>query len=228
MPVPEPSPSHPVHVPRRLGAAASTALLLACLLAMSACTTDYIESAVRIGSAELGAQPQFRWTRTSSLRIAGASSVYVAILPAGSTMPSDEHEPTFRDFTANDLPWRLARLLGDAWDGPYAVVVAPGPQPLPEALAAAALAGATYVAVPQLRDDGGPRSLWHRRTFTLEVALLESTTARPVDRILVEGRAAFDEDEVPEAALVATLNELARAMTGDPTVTDDRLGYLFR
>lgn len=227
MPVPETRLRRAAHTARRARLVASTIAVLA-LLAASGCTTEYIESAVRIGSAEAGAQPHFRWTRTSSMRIAGASTVYVVIPPSGRTMPSHDHEPTFRDFTANDLPWRLARLLGDAWNGPYAAIVAPGPQPLPEALAAAALAGATYVAVPQLRDDGGPRSLWHRRTFALEVTLLESATGRQVDRILVQGRAAFDEDEVPEAALVASLNELARAMTGDPSATDDRLGYLFR
>ncbi len=203
-------------------------LILLSLVLASGCSTDYIETGARIASAEIGATPHFRWTRTSSLRIAAASTVYVAIVPHGHTMPSSEHQPTFRDFTADDLPWRLARLLGEAWQGPYEVAVATGPQSVPDAMTSAALAGATYVVLPRLRDDGGPRSFWHRRGFTLDLTLIEASTGRQVDRLLVDGRAALNEDEVPERALVAALHELALAMSGDGRVTDDRLGYLFR
>lgn len=203
------------------------AWLYAALAGLAGCTTDYIESTVRIASAEVGARPHFRWQRSSSLRIAEASAVYVAIEAAGHTMPSNDHQPTFRDFTANDLPWRLARLLGDGWRGPFQVAIGARPETVREAMASAATVGATYVASARMRDDGGPRGLWHRRTFTLELELIEASTGRTVDRILLDGRAALDKDEVPERALVSALNDLARSMVGDSRVTDDRLGYLF-
>lgn len=201
--------------------------LCAALAGLAGCTTDYIESSVRVASAELGARPHFRWQRASTLRLAQASPVYVAIEAEGHTMPSNDHQPTFRDFTANDLPWRLARLLGDGWRGPFQVAVGTRPESVQEAMASAAAAGATYVASARMRDDGGPRGLWHRRTFTLEVELIEASTGRTVDRIFVDGRAALDKDEVPERALVSALNDLARTMVGDSRVTDDRLGRLF-
>lgn len=197
------------------------------MLGSAGCTTDYIESTVRIASAEAGARPHFRWQRATSMRLAQASAVYVAIEATGHTLPSNDHEPTFRDFTANDLPWRLARLLGEGWQGPFQVAVAARPETVREAMASAAEAGATYVASARMRDDGGPRGLWHRRTFTLEVELIEAGTGRTVDRILLDGRAALDKDEVPERALVSALHDLARNMVGDSRVTDDRLGYLF-
>ena len=206
-----------------LGALLSVSVVIAPLFG---CTPQYIETAARIGAAEAGATPNFRWERNSNFGLSPASSVYVLVGEQGATPPTSTSHRTLADEAAEELPWRLARVVAKGWDDTFKVHLGHETQSLAVAMHAARLLGAEYVLVPHLLNDGEERDLWHRSTLTLELELRESSSGRLVDRIRVYGRAALRENEVSEPALVNALRALAQQLSGQPGHQDDRLGHL--
>ncbi len=190
------------------------------------CTTQYIETAARIGAAEAGATPNFRWERNSSFGLSPASSVYVLLGEQRTRPPTTVTHGTLADQAAEELPWRLARVVAQGWEDTFKVHLANETQSLAVALHAARLLGADYVLVPHLLTDGDERDLWHRSTLTVELELREASSGRLVDRIRVFGRAALRENEVSEPDLVNALRALAQQLSGQPGHLDDRLGHL--
>ncbi len=204
-----------------------TLLIVSLLLTpLSGCTPQYIESAVRISAAEAGATPNFRWQRNSTFGLSPASSVYVLVGEQRARPPTTAAHRTLADQAAEELPWRLARVVAQGWQDTFKVQLGNETQSLAVALHTARLLDADYVLVPHLLTDGDERDLWHRSSMTVELELREASSGRLVDRIRVYARAALRDNEVPEAALVDALRSLAQQLSGQPGHLDDRLGHL--
>ena len=211
---------------RSRSAFSTSATTLFAILSLSGCTTQYIESAARIAAAEIGATSHFRWERNSTFGLHSRSSIYVLVGESAAPAPSSVSHRTLADLAAEELPWRLARIVAQGWDDTFNVHLGGQLQSLAMAQHSARELGADYVLVPRLLHDGDNRDLWHRRALTIELELREASTGRLVDRIRVFARAALRDSELSEPALVDALRALAQQLTGQPGHLDDRLGHL--
>lgn len=196
----------------------SLPVILSCVLLLSTgCTYDYVAETARVSIAQAGVTDQFQVERGGNFRFQPGTHVYVAVATPPLADPSSG---------AQELPWRLARLVNGAFAGPFVTSMGVDVATREVARALAANAGAALLIYPSLIPDGEVNDVWHRQTMAMQMEIYDVTTGRPVDRVVIHGRAAFAHSEIEEPALRAALGTLARNLVGGGAAADHRLEYL--
>ena len=194
--------------------------LAACwwLLLSSGCTAQYMEATIRTGAAAAGVSDSYQVERAGKFRFVPGTRLYIAIAasPSGANEASGANEP------APESPARIAHIVNAAFSGAFLTTLAVDPTSRETARSAAAAAGSSLLVYPELVGDTGPSDLWHRATLTVRLEIFEVVTGRPVDRVLVHGRAALSNAAVDTTQLQAAMTELAVNLTGGSAPADHR------
>ena len=193
--------------------ATRSALVWALLLA-TGCTPQYMAQTVRSGAAVAGITDRFQIQRAGNFRFVAGTRLYIAVAARRTGQAQRQ----------SDLENALAHAVSDAFSGPFLTTLAPTAASREAARSAAAAAGSSLLVYPCVADDWSADA--GSDTLLLRLEIFEVVTGRPVDRVVVRGRAAFENAALDDTALQVALTRLAYNLTGSGAPADQRLSDL--
>lgn len=193
--------------------ATRSALVWALLLA-TGCTPQYMAQTVRSGAAVAGITDRFQIQRAGNFRFVAGTRLYIAVAARRTGQAQRQ----------SDLENALAHAVSDAFSGPFLTTLAHTAASREAARSAAAAAGSSLLVYPCVVDNGSEDA--GSDTLLLRLEIFEVVTGRPVDRVVVRGRAAFENAALDDTALQVALTRLAYNLTGSGAPADQRLSDL--
>ena len=193
--------------------ATRSALVWALLLA-TGCTPQYMAQTVRSGAAVAGITDRFQIQRAGNFRFVAGTRLYIAVAARRTGQAQRQ----------SDLENALAHAVSDAFSGPFLTTLAHTAASREAARSAAAAAGSSLLVYPCVVDNGPADA--GSETLLLRLEIFEVVTGRPVDRVVVRGRAAFENAALDDTALQVALTRLAYNLTGSGAPADQRLSDL--